>query len=87
MLPGVDSIEGAAGQAVLNGSIRGAQWETSIDFCLILAVARSGNLTKVARELNATQPTVSLQLRSLRKPLGMPLFERPGGRVRRVPAF
>ena len=45
-----------------------------------LAVARTGNLTKVARELNATQPTVSLQLRSLRKALGIPLFERPGGR-------
>jgi DNA-binding transcriptional LysR family regulator len=51
-----------------------------------LAVARSGNLTKVARELNATQPTVSLQLRSLRKSLGMPLFERPGGRFRLTPA-
>jgi DNA-binding transcriptional LysR family regulator len=51
-----------------------------------LAVARSGNLTKVARELNATQPTVSLQLRSLRKALGVPLFERPGGRFRLTPA-
>jgi len=51
-----------------------------------LAVARSGNLTKVARELNATQPTVSLQLSSLRKSLGIPLFERPGGRFRLTPA-
>jgi DNA-binding transcriptional LysR family regulator len=51
-----------------------------------LAVARSGNLTKVARELNATQPTVSLQLSSLRKSLGLPLFERPGGRFRLTPA-
>jgi DNA-binding transcriptional LysR family regulator len=51
-----------------------------------LAVARTGNLTKVARELNATQPTVSLQLSSLRKSLGIPLFERPGGRFRLTPA-
>ena len=51
-----------------------------------LAVARSGNLTKVARELNATQPTVSLQLHSLRKSLGIPLFERPSGRFRLTPA-
>ena len=51
-----------------------------------LAVARCGNLSKVARELNATQPTVSLQLRSLRKSLGLPLFERPGGRFRLTPA-
>ena len=51
-----------------------------------LAVARSGNFTKVARELNATQPTVSLQLRSLRRSLGISLFERPGGRFRLTPA-
>lgn len=47
-----------------------------------LAVARCGNLTKVAREFNGTQPTVSLQLRSLRDSLGIALFERPGGRFR-----
>src|ERR1700675_4910780 len=47
-----------------------------------LAVARTGNLTTVARELNTTQPTVSLQLSSLRKSLGILLFERPGGRFR-----
>lgn len=51
-----------------------------------LAVARSGNLTTVARELNATQPTVSLQLGALRKSFGLPLFERPGGRFRLTPA-
>jgi DNA-binding transcriptional LysR family regulator len=47
-----------------------------------LMVARSGNLTKAAQEFRATQPTVSLQLRSLRQSLGTPLFERPGGRFR-----
>jgi DNA-binding transcriptional LysR family regulator len=51
-----------------------------------LAVARTGSLTKPARELNATQPTVSLQLHALRKFLGTPLFERPGGRFRLTPA-
>ena len=51
-----------------------------------LAVARTGNLTKVAREFNATQPTVSLQLRALRTAFGLPLFERPGGRFRLTPA-
>lgn len=51
-----------------------------------IAVARSGNLSRVARELHTTQPTVSLQLRSLRQALGIPLFERPGGRFRLTPA-
>lgn len=47
-----------------------------------LAVVRTGNVTKAARELKAKQPTVSLQLSSLRRFLGMPLFERPGGKFR-----
>jgi DNA-binding transcriptional LysR family regulator len=51
-----------------------------------LAVARTGSLTKAAREMNATQPTVSLQLHALRKFLGTPLFERPGGRFQLTPA-
>jgi DNA-binding transcriptional LysR family regulator len=51
-----------------------------------LAVARTGNLTRAARELNATQPTVSLQLHALRDFLGTPLFERPGGSFRLTPA-
>jgi DNA-binding transcriptional LysR family regulator len=51
-----------------------------------LAVARTGSLTRAARELNATQPTVSLQLHALRNFLGAPLFERPGGRFRLTPA-
>jgi LysR family transcriptional regulator, low CO2-responsive transcriptional regulator len=50
-----------------------------------LAVARTASLTKAARELNATQPTVSLQLHALRKFLGKPLFERPGGGFRLTP--
>jgi DNA-binding transcriptional LysR family regulator len=47
-----------------------------------LAVARTGNITKAARELKTKQPTVSLQLGALRRFLGMPLFERPGGKFR-----
>jgi DNA-binding transcriptional LysR family regulator len=50
-----------------------------------LAVARTASLTRAARELNATQPTVSLQLHALRKFLGKPLFERPGGGFRLTP--
>ena len=41
-----------------------------------LAVARTGNLTKAARELNASQPTVSLQLRALGRSLETALLER-----------
>jgi DNA-binding transcriptional LysR family regulator len=47
-----------------------------------VVVARTRNLTKAALELRATQPTVSLQLQSLRKLLGTALFERPGGQFR-----
>jgi LysR family transcriptional regulator, low CO2-responsive transcriptional regulator len=42
-----------------------------------LAVARAGSLTRAARELRASQPTVSLQLRALRRSLGAILIERP----------
>jgi DNA-binding transcriptional LysR family regulator len=51
-----------------------------------LAVARARNLTKAARELNATQPTVSLQLRALRRSLGTPLIARPDGGFQLTPA-
>ena len=51
-----------------------------------LAVARAGNLTKAARELNTSQPTVSLQLRALRRSLGTPLFGRSESGFRLTPA-
>src|SRR5712692_11214472 len=51
-----------------------------------LAVVRAGNLTKAARELNASQPTVSLQLRALRKSLGATLIERVDSDLRLTPA-
>ena len=51
-----------------------------------LAVVRARNLTKAARELNTSQPTVSLQLRALRKSLGATLIERPNNGFRLTPA-
>jgi LysR family transcriptional regulator, low CO2-responsive transcriptional regulator len=51
-----------------------------------LTVARTGNLTKAARELKASQPTVSLQLRALRKSLETTLLERHDGGFRLTPA-
>lgn len=47
-----------------------------------LVVVRTGSLTKAARELNASQPTVSLQLRSLQQYFGTPLFDRDGSGFR-----
>jgi len=51
-----------------------------------LAVVRAGSLTRAARELRASQPTVSLQLRALRRSLGVVLIERPDSGFRLTPA-
>lgn len=51
-----------------------------------LAVARTGSLTKAARELNASQPTVSLQLIALRRTLEAELIDRAGKGFRLTPA-
>lgn len=51
-----------------------------------LAVVRAGNLSKAARALNASQPTVSLQLRALQRSLGAALIERPDNGFRLTPA-
>ena len=51
-----------------------------------LEVARTGNLTQTARELGASQPTVSLQIKALGQLLGTPLLERNGRGVRLTPA-
>ena len=51
-----------------------------------LAVVRAGSLTRAARELKASQPTVSLQLRALRRSLGAVLIERPDSGFRLTPA-
>ncbi|HEY5961824.1 MAG TPA: LysR family transcriptional regulator, partial [Polyangiaceae bacterium] len=41
-----------------------------------LVIARTGNLTRAASELHASQPTVSGQLKALEDELGLTLFER-----------
>ncbi len=51
-----------------------------------LMVARTGSLTQTARELGASQPTVSLQIKALSRLLGAPLVERHGQGVRLTPA-
>src|ERR1700693_5772294 len=51
-----------------------------------LAVTRTGHLTKAARELHTSQPTVSLQLGALRKSLGIALLERHENGFRLTPA-
>lgn len=51
-----------------------------------LAVARTASLTKAARELNSTQPTVSLQLSAIQRGLGAKLIERSGAAFRLTPA-
>lgn len=51
-----------------------------------LMIVRTGSLTKAARELNATQPTVSLQLQALQKFLRTTLLNRDGRGLRLTPA-
>jgi len=51
-----------------------------------LAVARTGSLTRAARELNASQPTVSLQLIALRRCLNAELIDRTDNGFRLTPA-
>ena len=46
------------------------------------AVAQHGGFTAAARRLYLTQPTLSLQVKSLEKELGVQLFERAAKRVR-----
>lgn len=45
------------------------------------AVARHGSFSRAARELNLTQPAVSMQVGVLEKRLGLPLLERVGKRA------
>lgn len=51
-----------------------------------VTVARTGSLTKAARELNLSQPTMSLHLAALTRFLDARLFERRDGRLRLTPA-
>jgi DNA-binding transcriptional LysR family regulator len=45
------------------------------------AVARHLNFTRAAEELLLTQPAVTLQIKALEEELGLPLFDRGGGRI------
>ena len=45
------------------------------------AVARHGSFTRAAEALHLTQPSVSIQVRSLAEALGRPLFEQAGRRI------
>ena len=45
---------------------------------IFLAAAETENFSEAARQLSLTQPAVSMQIRSLEKKLGVPLFYRSG---------
>src|SRR5580765_2889574 len=45
------------------------------------AITRHNSFSRAARELNLTQPAVSMQIRLLEQALGLPLLERVGKRA------
>ncbi|MDJ0675341.1 MAG: LysR substrate-binding domain-containing protein [Calothrix sp. MO_167.B42] len=45
------------------------------------AAARHGSFTRAAEELFLTQPTISMQIKQLKKSVGLPLFEQVGKRL------
>ena len=48
-------------------------------------VMATGSVSQAARNLHRTQPSISAAIASLEEDLGMPLFERRGGRLHPVP--
>jgi DNA-binding transcriptional LysR family regulator len=51
-----------------------------------LAVVRTGSFTEAGHSVHRTQSAVSRQIKELEKTLGVPVFERFGGRVSLTPA-
>ena len=49
------------------------------DFRLFAAVARHGNFTRAARELNTSEPTISRRIKRLEQRIGVKLFDRREG--------
>ncbi|GGB97836.1 transcriptional regulator [Marinobacterium zhoushanense] len=49
---------------------------------ILLAVYRTGSITKASKLLHLTQPTVSVQLKKLADDVGVPLYEQIGRRLR-----
>lgn len=54
--------------------------------CAFQAVAEQGTVGRAARALNATQPTVSRQIRALEQQFGQPLFDRDSRGMHLTPA-
>ena len=53
--------------------------------CVFRSVARHLNFSRAAEELRLTQPAVTQQIKALEEELGVPLFERGGGRIALTP--
>ena len=47
--------------------------------------ARTGSISRAAREMSLTQPSVSLQIQALEREFGTSLFERNGPKIRLTP--
>ena len=45
---------------------------------IFLTAAETENFSAAARQLNLTQPAISMQIRTLEKKLNVPLFHRTG---------
>ena len=51
----------------------------------LLWISRKGSFSAAARQLNTTQPAVSMRIRELERRLGVPLIDRSRGRCRLTP--
>ena len=53
--------------------------------CVFRAAAHHLNFSRAAEELLLTQPAVTQQVKALEDELGIPLFDRGGGRIALTP--